>query len=62
MILVIYFSTTFNKAEECPSSGFWSKKSCWVILKENEDCLVEPIIMQLEDQPVYCPREQIKQI
>lgn len=51
-----------EKSKECPSPGFWSKKSCWVILKEGEDCLVEPIIMQLEDQPVYCPREQIRKL
>ena len=49
-----------KKAENCASPAFWLKDSCWVILNDHEDCLVKPIIMQLEDQPVYCPKEKIK--
>ncbi len=47
----------------CLSPNFWLKNNCWVIVKEaEEDCLVEPIIMELEDQPVYCPKSKIKKI
>ncbi len=49
-----------KQATTCLSPGFWLKDNCWVILKEAEDCLVEPIIMELEDQPVYCPKSKIK--
>ena len=49
-----------KKTEDCASPAFWLKDSCWVILNDHEDCLVQPIIMQLEDQPVYCPKEKIK--
>jgi len=65
--LVLYLITSIHvsyalekKIEDCPSPAFWLKNSCWVILDDHEDCLVKPIIMQLEDQPVYCPKEKIK--
>jgi len=51
-----------KQATTCLSPSFWLKNNCWVILKEEEDCLVEPIIMELEDQPVYCPKSKIKKI
>ena len=35
------------------------KGQCWTILKSNEDCLVQPIVVELEDQPLFCPRDKI---
>ncbi len=54
--------TLEKQAASCLSPSFWLKDECWIILKEKQDCLVEPIIMELEDQPVYCPKSKIKKI
>ena len=45
--------------DECKSPGFLNEGQCWVILKQQEDCSVDPVIVELEDQPVYCPRSEI---
>ncbi len=43
----------------CDSPSFMEKGQCWTILKSNEDCLVQPIVVELEDQPLFCPRDKI---
>ena len=44
---------------DCKSPSFILNNECWRILKEGQDCSVKPIIMELEDQPVYCPEANI---
>lgn len=52
-------SERFEKKPKCNPPGFWRNGECWVILQGDEDCIVQPIIVELEDQPVYCPKNKI---
>ncbi len=47
-------------ADQCPAPGFLLDGQCWKELVDDEDCRVKPIIMELEDQPVYCPENSIR--
>jgi len=47
-------------ADQCPAPAFLLDGQCWKELADGEDCRVEPIIMELEDQPVYCPENSIQ--
>jgi len=52
-----------NKKESaCISPSFEKKGECWDILKVTEDCQIKPIIMELEDQSIYCPRKKVTQL
>lgn len=55
-------STPSDTEEKCNPPGFWRNGECWVILQRDEDCVVQPIIMELEDQPMYCPKNKIVSI
>ncbi len=48
-----------SPAGPCAAPDFLLNGQCWTELADDEDCRVEPIIMELEDQPVYCPRDSI---
>ncbi len=41
---------------KCESPDFRQGGQCWQILGEDEECLVEPIVVELEDQPLFCPK------
>ncbi len=51
-----------DQKPECEPPGFWRNRKCWTILQGDEDCAVQPVVVELEDQPVYCPKNKILKI
>jgi uncharacterized Zn-finger protein len=45
--------------DRCESPNFRKNGKCWKIMRDNENCLVQPIVVELEDQPVFCPGDKI---
>ena len=44
---------------QCRPPDFWYQGKCWTEIDQHQDCRVRPLVMELEDRPVYCPKPEV---